>query len=100
MKFVVGMLGRYQSNLEQEHLVYAKKFIQYVLGTKDYRFSFKHSDQLKLIGYSDSDFGECKDTLKSTSTYIFLLSRRSITWKSVKRSITTSSTMKAEFVVC
>ena len=52
------------------------------------------------IRYSDSDFAGCQDSMKSTLGYIYLLAGGAISWKSVKRSIVTSSTMEAEFVAC
>jgi hypothetical protein len=69
----VGMLGRYQSNPEMEHWKPAKKVMQYLQGTKDYGLTFRHTDHLEVVGYSDSDFARCVDSRKSTSGYIFLL---------------------------
>nr|GEX34504.1 putative zinc finger, CCHC-type [Tanacetum cinerariifolium] len=34
----------------------------------------RRSDNLEVIGYSDSDFAKCKDNSRSTSGYIFILS--------------------------
>jgi hypothetical protein len=42
----------------------------------------------------------CKDTEKSTSGYVFLLAGGAILWKSSKQTVTTTSTMYAEFVAC
>ncbi|GJU81698.1 hypothetical protein Tco_1284063 [Tanacetum coccineum] len=56
------------------------------------------SDNLEVIGYSDSDFAKCKDTSRSTSGYIFMLSGGPISWKSKKQVLTTTSTMMAEYV--
>jgi len=53
------------------------------------------SDQLEIIGYSDSDFVGCQDSLRSTSGYIFMLAGGTVSWRSAKQSITTSSTMVA-----
>nr|GEV46018.1 UBN2_2 domain-containing protein [Tanacetum cinerariifolium] len=57
------------------------------------------SDNLEVIGYSDSDFAKCKDTSRSTSGYIFMLSGGPISWKSKKQVLTTTSTMMAEYVL-
>ncbi|KAL6340144.1 hypothetical protein AAG906_040580 [Vitis piasezkii] len=50
--------------------------------------------------YSDSDYGGCLDSLKSTSGFVFMLANGAISWKSEKQSITVSSTMEAKFVAC
>ena len=62
--------------------------------------TYRKSDQLKIIEYFDSDFSGCRDSMKSTSGYIYLLAEGAISWKSVKQSIVASSTMAAEFVAC
>jgi hypothetical protein len=50
---------------------------------------------LEIVDYLDSDFAGCLDTEKST-----YLRPSGISWKSSKQTITTSSTMYAEFVAC
>ena len=74
--------------------------MRYLQGTKDYKLTYKHTNQLKVIGYSDPDFVGCVDTRKSTLGYIFLISGGAISWRSTKQTLVTSSTMEAEFVAC
>jgi hypothetical protein len=50
------------------------------------------------VGYLDYDYAG--DDRKSTSGYVFTLAGEAISWKSSKQTVTTSSTMYAEFVVC
>ena len=40
------------------------------------------------------------DDKKSTSGYIFMMIERAVSWKSVKQTLTASSTMDVEYVVC
>ncbi|KAL7147870.1 hypothetical protein ABFS83_06G138200 [Erythranthe nasuta] len=98
--YAVGVLGRYQSNLGIEHWKAAKKVMRYLQGTKDYMPTYKRSDQLEVIGYSDSDFAGCLDSRNSTSGFVFLLAGGAISWNSEKQSIIASSTMEVEFVAC
>ena len=46
ISFVVGMLGRYQSDSGFEHWKAAKKVMRYLQGTKDYMLTYKRSEQL------------------------------------------------------
>ena len=73
ISFVVGMLGRYQSNPGLDHWKAAKKVMRYLQGTKDYMLTFKRFDNLKAVGYSDSDFARCVDSRKFTFGYLFML---------------------------
>ncbi|KAL4301915.1 hypothetical protein GQ457_10G014520 [Hibiscus cannabinus] len=98
--FAVGMLGRYQSNPGIDHWRAAKKVLRYLKGTKEYMLTYKRSDHLEVVGYSDSDFAGCVDSRKSTSGYIFMFASGAISWRSVKQTLTATSTMEAEFVSC
>ncbi|CAL1376252.1 unnamed protein product [Linum trigynum] len=94
------MLGRYQRNPGVDHWKAAKKVLRYLQGTKGHMLSFRRSDHLEVIGYSDSDYAGCVDTRKSTFGYLFLLAGGAISWKSAKQSVIATSTMKAEFIAC
>ena len=98
--FVTGVLGRYQSNPGPDHWKAAKKVLRYMQGTKDFMLTYKRTDNLEIVGYSDSDFAGCVDSMRSTSGYIFTLAGGAISWKSSKQTLTAGSTMQAEFVAC
>ena len=98
--FIVGMLGRYQSNPTLDHWKAAKKVMRYLQGTKDYKLMYRRTSNLEVVGYSDSDFAGCVDSRKSTSGYIFILAGGAISWRSVKQTMTATSTMEAEFISC
>ncbi|RVW64595.1 Retrovirus-related Pol polyprotein from transposon TNT 1-94 [Vitis vinifera] len=48
----------------------------------------------------DSDFAGCVDSRKSISRYIFMLADGAISWRSVKQTMTATSTMEAKFISC
>ncbi|XP_050915368.1 secreted RxLR effector protein 161-like [Lathyrus oleraceus] len=92
--FAVGILGRYQSNLGMDYWKAAKKVLRYLKGTKDYMLMYRQTDNLDVIGYSDSDFAGCVDSRKSTSGYIFMMTDGAISWRSTKKTLVANSTMK------
>ncbi|XP_057964028.1 uncharacterized protein LOC131155117 [Malania oleifera] len=98
ISFTVGMLERYQSNPGMEHWKAAKKVLRYLKGTKHCMLTNRRTDQLEVVGYSDSNFAGCVDSRKSTYDYLFLLAGGAISWKSAKQTIIAASTMEAEFV--
>ena len=98
--YSVGMLGRFQSNPGIDHWKAAKKVMRYLQGTKDYKLMFKRTDNLEVVGYSDSDFAGCTDSRKSTSGYVFMFAGGAVSWRSNKQTLTATSTMEAEFVSC
>ena len=71
--FVVGVLGRYLSDPGQSHWKAAKKVLRYLQGTKDLMLTYRHTDTLEVVGFSDSDYAGCMDDRRSTSGYIFMM---------------------------
>jgi len=82
--YVVGVLGRFQSDLGLDHWRVAKKVLRYLQGTQDYMLTYNRSDLLEIVGYIDSDFAGCPNSRKSTSGYIFLLASGAVSWRSMK----------------
>ncbi|XP_047267611.1 secreted RxLR effector protein 161-like [Capsicum annuum] len=100
ISFVVGILGQYQSNLRMNHWKAAKKVLRYLQGTKDHILTYRRSNHLDVVGYSDSNYTGCVDARKSIFGYLFMLARGAISWKSAKQFVIAASTMEAEFVAC
>ncbi|KAG9451218.1 hypothetical protein H6P81_011183 [Aristolochia fimbriata] len=73
--FIVGMLGRYQSNPGLDHWRAAKKVLRYLQGTKNYMLTYRRSDSLEVVGYFNSDFAGCVDSCKSTSGLVDSISK-------------------------
>ncbi|XP_074335960.1 secreted RxLR effector protein 161-like [Apium graveolens] len=96
ISFIVGMLGRYLSNPKMEQRKAVKRVLRYLKKTKDYILTYRKSDHLEIIEYSDSDFGGYKDERKSTLGYVYLQASGEISWRSAKQTIIASSTMAAE----
>nr|GEV52932.1 putative zinc finger, CCHC-type [Tanacetum cinerariifolium] len=88
----------FQYNPGLLHWKAAKKVLRYLQRTKEYKLTYTRSDNLEVIGYSDSDFVKCEDTSRLTLGYIFMLSGGPISWKSKKQVLTTTSTMMAKYV--
>ena len=62
--------------------------------------TYRRSDQLEIMGFSDSDFAGCVDTRRFTSGYIFLLAEEAVSWSSTKQKTVAAFTMEAEYVAC
>jgi hypothetical protein len=98
--YITGMIGHYLSNPDMNHWIAAKMVLRYLQRTKNHMLTYRRSDKLEVIGYTDSDFAGYVDSLKSTSGYIFMLAGGTISWRSAKQSMIASSTMTAEFITC
>ena len=91
--FVVSVLGTYLSDPGQSHWKATKKVLKYLQGTKDLILTYRHTNTLEVVGFSDSDYAGCVDDKKSISGYIFMMAEGAVSWKSFKQTLTSYSTM-------
>ncbi|XP_031265613.1 secreted RxLR effector protein 161-like [Pistacia vera] len=96
--YAVSITSKYQSKPGEKHWSAVKTIFKYLRMTKDLILSYRGSE-LKIQGYSESDFQSDVDDRKSTSGFIFTCNGGAISWKSSKQSTTTDSTTEAEYIV-
>ena len=54
--------------------------------------------ELKLEGYTDSNFQSDSDNSKSISGYVFILNGGAVSWKSCKQQTVVNSTTEVEYI--
>ena len=92
------MCARFQSNSKESHIIVAKRIIRYLKGTSNLGLWYSKDSSLKLIGYSDADYGGCRIDRKSTSGTCQFLGSNLISWHSKKQNSVALSTAEAEYV--
>ncbi|GAA5826467.1 hypothetical protein JCM3770_003626 [Rhodotorula araucariae] len=96
----VGVLGRHANRPDDLHWAAAVRVCQYLKGTLNYGIKYV-PDDAPLVGfeaYSDSDWGACVDTARSTMDYAFVLASGAVSWLSkLQRRVWPSST-EAEYL--
>jgi len=92
----VGLVSRYMESPTITHFKAAKRIHHYVKGTIDFGLLYPSSNEFKLVGYSDSDWGGDVDDRKSTTGFVFYLRSSAFIWSSKKQPIVTLSTCEAE----
>ncbi|XP_040930170.1 secreted RxLR effector protein 161-like [Gossypium hirsutum] len=83
---------------KQDHLIATKRIMRYIKGTMDHGLFYTHSQSLKLVGYSDSDYGGDLDDCKSTSGYLFYIGSMIFSWSSKKKQTVALSAFEAEYM--
>ncbi|KAH9745452.1 hypothetical protein KPL70_004078 [Citrus sinensis] len=96
--YAVGLVSRYMENPKTTHFKAAKRILRYIKGTINFALLYSFSNDYKLIGYSDSDWGGDVDDRKSTTGFVFFMGDTAFTWMSKKQPIVTLSTCEAEYV--
>ncbi|XP_031393484.1 secreted RxLR effector protein 161-like [Punica granatum] len=95
--YAVSMTSRYQSNPGLDHWTAVKNILKYLRRTKDMVLVYG-GGELRLDGFTDSDFQSDVDDRKSISGYIFTCNGGAISWKSSKQETTADSTTEAEYI--
>lgn len=69
--FSVSVVSRYMHNPTRQHLGAAKRILRYVAGTRNFGIWYTKVANLRLVGFTDSDWAGCLDDRKSTSGNVF-----------------------------
>ncbi|GEM07180.1 hypothetical protein Rt10032_c02g1197 [Rhodotorula toruloides] len=97
---VVGVLGCHAARPDNTHWAAVLRALQYIRGTLDYGLEYT-PDSSPLRGfeaYSDSDWGACPTTSRSTMGYVFLLANGAVSWSSKLQPRVTASSTEAEYL--
>ncbi|XP_016681225.2 secreted RxLR effector protein 161-like [Gossypium hirsutum] len=96
--FAVSLLSRFMHCCDVVHFKVAKRVIRYVKVTLNYGVKFEKIKELKLRGYSNSDWARLIDDMKSTSGYFFTFGLGVFCWSSKKQQTVAQSTAKVEYI--
>ncbi|KAF3622099.1 hypothetical protein FXO38_31483 [Capsicum annuum] len=90
-------LSRYTSNPNKTHWVALKRVLGYLKYTQDYALHYTKYFAV-LEGYSDANWINESNKVKSTSGYVFTIGGRVVSWKLSKQTCIARSTMKSKFI--
>ncbi len=96
--YAVSTLSQFAHNPNDTHWKALKRVFRYVRGTLDVVVEYKSSEQLELLGYSDSDWGGDVETRKSTSGYVFKMANSAVSWSSKRQKTVALSSCEAEYM--
>jgi hypothetical protein len=117
----VSIISQFAASPSETHLQAAKRVLRYVKGTSGYKLHLgtgtgpgdgletqkrsiigaEPSDsqrQVKLIGYSDANWGGDLETRRSTSGYVFYVAGGTVSWLSKKQATVALSSTEAEYM--
>ncbi|XP_058726953.1 secreted RxLR effector protein 161-like [Vicia villosa] len=98
----VGMLSKFMEKPQECHLIAMKRLLRIIKGTINHGVSIPRQKRacidVKVYGYTNSDFNGDKDEKKSTASYIIMIECAPISWSSRKKSIVALSSCESEYV--
>ena len=94
----VCMCATFQENPKESYLNAVKRIILYLLGTNNIGLWYPKNSTCNLIGYSDSDFSDCKTDRKSISGTCHFIGSTLVSRHSKKHNSVALSTAEAEYI--
>ncbi|MCH79432.1 retrovirus-related Pol polyprotein from transposon TNT 1-94 [Trifolium medium] len=95
--YAASKLSQFLDSPNDAHMLAGLHILRYLKNNPGQGFFFSSSSSLNLKGYSDSDWGACPDTRRSTTRFCFFLGTLLISWKSKKQSVVFRSSSEAEY---
>ncbi|GMI79227.1 cysteine-rich RLK (RECEPTOR-like protein kinase) 8 [Hibiscus trionum] len=96
--YATSLLSRFMHSPSEVHYRAAKRILRYIKGTTDFGVLYARNAEIKLVGFTDSDWACSSDDMRSTSGYCFFIGSGMICWSSKKPETVAQSTAKAEYV--
>ena len=84
--FVVCLCAHFQAAPKEVYLTAVKRILRYLKCTPSIGLWYPEGATLEVIGYSDSDYAECRTDQKSTSRGCQLLGRSLVSWQCKKQT--------------
>jgi hypothetical protein len=97
--FAVNRLASYTMNSSTLHYSMLKRILRYLAGTRKHSITYRktYAPQKLLIGYMNARFANT-DEKKSMTRIVYISVGGAVLWKSKKQTLSTLSTMEAEYV--
>jgi hypothetical protein len=96
--FVVNILSQFQVEPRQEHWVATKHILRYLRGMIIYGLRYASKSEVKLHGFTNSDWAGNAEDRKSTYGLCFSLSYAMISWASRKQKSIALCIAKADYI--
>ena len=97
---VVSIVSRYMHDPGKGHWQAVKWILRYLQNAMDVGLTFEQDKSLGkcIVGYCDSDYAGDLDKRRSTTGYLFTLTKAPVSWKSTLQSTVALSTTEAEYM--
>ena len=82
--FAISMVSQFAKNSSSKHFNAINQILRYLAGSPEIGITFRGKKELKLIGYSNSNWAGDHADRKSTSRFIFMLNGGLISYASKK----------------
>ena len=96
--FATPMISRFAKNSEPDHFSAVDQILRYLAGSQDRGIAFGGEPELRLVGFSDSEWAGDHADRNSTSRFVFTLNGGLISYGSKNQAVITWSSTEAKYV--
>ncbi|KAG7527904.1 Reverse transcriptase RNA-dependent DNA polymerase [Arabidopsis suecica] len=96
--FAVNLLSRFSSCPTQRHWNGIKQLLRYLQGTVDLGLFYTNHNKEGLVGFADAGYLSDPHNGKSQTGYVFTHDGTAISWRSMKQTISATSSNHAEIL--
>jgi Reverse transcriptase (RNA-dependent DNA polymerase)/GAG-pre-integrase domain/gag-polypeptide of LTR copia-type len=97
ISYAVQQLSQFLDSYTYGHWTAAIRVVRYLKGTRDLELTLGGSNNINIIGFTDSDWANCPDTRRSVGGYLFTLGSGPISWQSRRQRTVATSSCEAEY---
>ena len=97
ISYAVQQLSQFFDCYTYAHWNAAIRVVRYLKGTRELKLTLGGETDLRLVGYTDSDWANCLDTRRSVGGFGFTLGAGLISWNTKKQKTVASSSCEAEY---
>jgi len=95
--YAVRTPSQFLDDITNEHMLAGLHVLKFLKNSPSQGLFFSLSSPLTLKGFSDSDWGACPYTRRSTTGFCFFLGTSLISWKSNKHTVLSRSSYEVEY---
>lgn len=104
--FITNRLSSFNNNPQPHHIAAAERVLSYLGSTRNLALKYTGTPagetptdtKMMVRAYSDSDWGGCQDTRRSTTGTIVLMNDNVIHWASTRQHTVATSSAEAEYM--
>ena len=99
--YAVNAVAQHASNPGVAHCVAVKRILRYLRGAVCRSLTYVHSAVVRIVAYSDSDWGGDPDTRRSKTGYVVIVSGGAVAWQTKSQRTVALSSCEAElYAMC
>lgn len=98
LAYATTHLSQYCSDPCVLHFLAVKRLLRYLKDTSNRTLLYRYDSPLVLSGFCDASHGNCLDTRRNFSGYLFQLGDNTISWRCKKHRCVATSSCEAEYI--